>query len=455
MPYKAKLLLSFFSYLFLVTNAHAQFIINTVAGNGTGAYMGDNGLAINAELYGPRAICMDASGDLYMADCYNQTIRKIDHSSGIITTVAGIRFGGFSGDNGLAINAQFDFPVGVYVDKNENIYIADQGNDRIRMVKKTTGIITTIAGTGVQGFSGDSILAVNTQLNQPTSVCTDDSGNIYIADEQNNRIRMIDHQTNKIYTIAGTGIAGFSGDSGLAIDAQLDDPLGICLDASGNLYIGDNARIRKVDANTHIITTVVGNGTVGNSGDMGSPLNAEIGAPTCVYVDTSNNLYIVDEASRVIRKVDLDVNIITTVAGNGTFGFYGDMGDPVNAEFNEPFGLCIDATGNIYISDMYSDRIREIIDTSTTSVKKMPSQTLVEVYPNPSNGNFTINATLSNSKEAAIQILNALGQTVYQQTATLLSSKLNTQLHLSLAPGIYTLHVKGDGDTGFVQKLVL
>ncbi len=454
--YKPKALACFLIFICAFSQSKGQAIINTIAGNGHPGYSGDNALAVNAELSGPAGICADAAGNLYIPDFLNSVIRKVDHTTGIITTIAGNGTPGFAGDSGLATHAELFYPYCVFVDHSNNIYIADAGNNRIRKIDQSSGIISTIAGSGAAGFSGDNGPATNALLSYPTSVCADDTGNIYIADLANNRVRMINHNDNTITTIAGS-TAAFFGDSGLAVNAKMNQPWGICLDASNDIYIADygNYRVRKIDANTHIIMTVAGNGTSGNSGNDVDALSAQLKGPVAVYVDVNNNLYISDQTSSMVRRVNPNTRIITTISGDGNQGYSGDMHDPVNAELNGPSGICADAAGDIYIADFQNQRVRKITGLpSAVNKEALPAGNL-NVWPNPSNGNFTVTATLSNSKEASIQVFNTLGQMLYLQTSTLQSGKLNTQLHLSLAPGIYTLHVKGDESAEFVQKLML
>ena len=214
-------------------------IITTIAGNGIAGYSGDGGLATNAELNNPYGVAVDSNGNIYIADTNNNRIRKVNSTTGIITTIAGNGTAGYSGDGGLATNAELYYPYGVAVDSNGNIYIADTYNNRIRKVNSTTGIITTIAGNGTAGYSGDGGPATNAQLNYPYGVAVDSSGNIYIADTDNNRIRKVNSTTGIITTIAGNGNPGYSGDGGPATNAELYDPSGVAVDSNGNIYIAD------------------------------------------------------------------------------------------------------------------------------------------------------------------------------------------------------------------------
>jgi len=335
-------------------------IITTVAGNGTWGYSGDGGLATNASLWGPHGVAVDTGGNLYIADLVNHRIRKVD-TSGIITTVAGNGTYGYSGDGGPATNASLWWPSGIAVDANGSLYIADIGNHRIRKVD-TSGIITTVAGNGNSVYSGDGGPATNASLRDPADVAVDASGNLYIADRDNQRIRKVD-TLGIITTMAGNGTYGYSGDGGPATSASLWLPPDVAVDASGNLYIADSdsQRIRKVDT-SGIITTVAGNGTRGYGGDGGPATNASLRYPEGVALDANGNLYIADTRNERIRKVDT-WGIITTVAGNGTRGCSGDGGPATNASLRWPWGVALDANGNLYIADMDNHRIRKV-DTS-------------------------------------------------------------------------------------------
>ena len=353
-------------------------IITTVAGNGNKTYAGDGGAATNASLDEPTGVALDASGNLYIADLINNRIRKVD-TNGIITTVAGNGFSSSLGDGGLATNAWLAAPQGVALDACGDLFIADQGNNRIREVG-TNGIITTVAGNGSGTYAGDGGAATSASLHNPSGVALDAAGNLYIADSQNCRIRKVD--TNHIITtVVGNGNAGYSGDGGAATRVSLNAPAGVALVAAGNLYIADalNERIRKVDTNG-IITTVAGNGAeITNvedglisgtySGEGGAATNAGLYSPLGVALDAVGNLYIADYLNVRIRKVDTN-GIITTVAGNGAYtsqggfiisGTYsGDGGAATNAGLSDPFGVALDAVGNLYIADAINNRIREV-----------------------------------------------------------------------------------------------
>lgn len=273
-------------------------------------------------------------------------------AQGIITTVAGTGSPGFSGDGGPATQAQIYGPYELAVDSTGNLYIADRGNERVRKVD-INGMITTVAGTGIRGLSPDGTLATQAQLNFPSGVAFDGSGNLYIVGNENHRVLKVD--TNGIITtVAGSGGMGdsagsYSGDGAPATQAHLYDPVDVAFDSSGNMYIADygNRRVRKVDANG-IITTVAGTGITVFNGDNILATQAQLGCPYGVAVDSADNLYIADCWHNRIRKVDKN-GVITTVAGTGSPGFSGDGGPATQAQLNSPYRIVLDGTGNFYI----------------------------------------------------------------------------------------------------------
>jgi sugar lactone lactonase YvrE len=341
-------------------------IISTVAGNGSAEFSGDGGSATAAGLYFPVGVALDASGSLYIADSYNNRIRKVAAGSGIISTVAGNGTAGFLGDGGPATTAGLASPRGVALDPSGNLYITDSGNRRIREVAAGSGIISTVAGNGTGEFSGDGGPATAAGLFSVTSPALDASGNLYIADTYNYRIRKVVAESGIISTVAGNGSAGFSGDGGPATAAGLARPFGLALDASGNLYFADtdNYRIRKVTAGSGIISTVAGNGSTGFSGD-GGPATAARLSPVGVALDASGNLYFT--GNNRIRKVTAGSGIISTVAGNSSTGFSGDGGPATAAGLNFPYGVALDASGNLYIADSLSNRVRAVLACITVA----------------------------------------------------------------------------------------
>lgn len=342
--------------------------INTVAGSNAQGFSGDGGPATSAALNQPPFVAIDPSGNLYIADAGNNRIRKVD-GLGIITTFAGNGTAGFSGDGGPATAASLNNPIGVNFDAAGNLYIADTPNERVRKVD-TAGVITTIAGNGAAGFSGDGGPATAAAFYNPVRTIADNAGNVYVADQSNHRVRRIDAATGIITTVAGNGAGNpqngaFSGDGGPATQASLNNPTALALDAAGNLYLSDqfNQRVRKVDTNG-IITTVAGNGTQGFLGDGGPATSAQLNYPGGLAIDSAGNLYINDDLNYKVRVVSSS-GVITTVAGSGMRGFSGEGGPAIAAAFNGNFGLALDSAGNLYIADSGNNRIRRVAGLST------------------------------------------------------------------------------------------
>lgn len=329
-------------------------LITTVAGNGTAGFAGDGGIATTGEVYTPYGVAADSAGNVLIADTVNAHIRKVD-TNGIMTTVAGKSLPGYSGDGGAATNASLHDPNGVAVDTGGNVFIADTANYRIRKVD-TNGIITTVAGNGSPVFSGDGGAATNAGLNYPRGVALDANGNLFIADTSDNRVRKVD--TNGfITTVAGKSGSGFSGDGGAATNASLNSPRGVALDGAGNLFIADyaNCRVRKIDT-YGVITTIAGDGSGTYSGDGGLATNAGL-VPYGVSVDAYGDVFVADNNNNRIRQVD-PYGIITTVAGTNLSGFSGDGEAATNARLYQPRGLAMDSYGRTLIADTSNNRIR-------------------------------------------------------------------------------------------------
>ena len=291
-------------------------------------------------------------GQLYIADTANNVVRRVD-SNGVISNFAGTGTAGSSGDGSAATGAQLNGPQGLAVDSAGNLYIADTQNNRVRKV--SGGTISTVAGSGTAGFAGDGAAAASAQLNLPFGVAVDTAGNLYIAEFGNNRVRKVT-AGGTISTLAGNGVSGYSGDGGQATGAMLNGPQGVAVDTAGNVYIADtgNNRVRKVAPNG-TITTVAGNGIAGFS-DGGSAVNAQVGNPVAVAVDSAGNLYIADGSARV-RKVFAS-GLITTIAGNGTNGYTGDGGIATSARLNGPSALAVDSAGNVWVADTLNNAVR-------------------------------------------------------------------------------------------------
>jgi sugar lactone lactonase YvrE len=322
----------------------------------SGAQTPQSGIqATAATLALPAGVAYDSAGNLYLADLNNHIIREVN-IAGIAITVAGTGEQGFSGDGGTATSALLDSPAGVAVDGAGNIYISDTHNHRIRKV--SGGTITTIAGTGVAGFSGDNGQAVSATLNNPTALAVDSNGNLYIADTDNHRIRKITGTT--ISTIAGSGEQFFSGDGAAAIAAGLDSPNGVAVDAAGNIYIGDtrNQRIRVVNS-SGTVSTLAGNGSKAYAGDGGAAAGSSLARPRGLSVDAQGNIYFADSDNNTIRLI-ANTGTITTVAGNGSQGFSGDGGAATSATLDTPRAPAVQAAGVFALSDTNNNLIREV-----------------------------------------------------------------------------------------------
>jgi uncharacterized protein (TIGR03437 family) len=330
-------------------------MITTVAGSGAEGFFGDGGLAVSAKFNGLSGIAVDGAGDLFIADTFNARIREV--TNGVINTVVGTGFLGFGGDGKQAILATMNSPVGVAVDSSGDIFIADRNNYRIRKVA-AGGVMGTLAGNGIQSYSGDNGPATAAQMNQPAGMAVDGSGNVFVADTANSVVRVIS-PGGVITTFAGTGIAGFSGDTGQAFGAQLNSPSAVAVDAGGNVYIADtlNSRIRKV-LPSGVITTVAGGGSA--LGDGGPATSAVLSLPHGVAVDPAGNLFISDTGTARIREVSAADGTISTVAGNGTVGYSGDAGPATSAQLNSPFGIAVDAADNVFIADSGNNVIRRV-----------------------------------------------------------------------------------------------
>ena len=342
-------------------------IISTVAGTGTAGYSGDGAAATSAQLDNIGALDIDSSGNLYITA--GSRIRRITSSTGTISTIAGTGTPGYSGDGGAATSAQLDSPVALTVDSSGNVFLADEAfsNNRVRKITGSTGVISTVAGTGSTGYSGDGGSALSADINAPYGLTTDSSGNLYIADTGNHRLRMVAVSTGVISTIAGTGSAGYSGDGSAATSAKLNGPAGIAMDTSGNFYISDanNHRIRKITASNGVISTIAGTGGTGwgnggYSGDAGPATSAQLNNPQAVALDSAGNVYISDSFNHRIRKITVSTGTISTVAGTGASGYSGDGGAATLAQLDRPLGLALDSSGNLYFVDSRNSRIRKV-----------------------------------------------------------------------------------------------
>jgi len=388
-------------------------------------------------------------------------------SAQIIKTVAG--GGSSSGDGGPAVSAQLNAPIGVAVDNAGNLFIAEMLNARIRRVDAATQVITTVAGTGTHAFSVDGGPATSTELYAPYGIAFDPAGNLLIADgfpflvsAGDNRIRRVDAATQIMTTAAGSPgphacskCVTFSGDGGPATSAELNRPFGVAVDGAGNLFIADfgNSRIRRVDAATHVINTVVGTQGFGFSGDGGLAASATLAGPADVAVDGEGNLFIADSGNSRIRRVDAATQVITTVAGNGTYGFSGDGGPATAAELAFPTGIAVDRVGNLFIADPINNRIREVVASQDTT----PPVTTATALPGPNtngwnNTNVTVslNSTDSESGGSGVkQIQYALTGAQSVDTQTVPASAASVTIS---AEGMTTLNYFGTDNAGNAEQ---
>jgi sugar lactone lactonase YvrE len=328
--------------------------ISTIAGSGSSGFCGDGGPATSACLNFPIGVAVNGNNNLFIADTFNNRVRQFK-SPGAITTVAGSGLRDFCGDRGPASSACLNVPEAVAVDGDGNLFIADTFNNRVRKVS-ASGIITTVAGNGTADFCCDNGAATSACLNFPRGVVTDDKGNLFIADTFNHRVRRV--AKGIITTVAGNGSPAFCGDNGAAISACLQFPVAVVIDTDGSLFVTDlgNQRIRKIHRGT--ITTVAGNGAIGFCGDGGQATSACLSSPVGIAVDTGGNLFIADTNNHRIRQVDISGKIYT-VAGNGTPGFCGDGGPAISACLNGPTGVALD-NNDLFIADQQNSRIRRV-----------------------------------------------------------------------------------------------
>ncbi len=403
---------------------------------GTGGYFGDGYTSTDALLHGPEAVAVDKAGNVYIVDHHNARVRKVFKSTGIIVTFAGNGTGGNNGDGSAATSAEID-PTGVAADMRGNVFISDANFGVVRKVNKL-GIISRYAGVGTYGYSGNGGPATSAKLAAPSGLCTDAASNLYICDAANHVIRKVD-TFGVITTVAGNDTAGYSGDGSLAIHASLDSPYAVAVDRLGNVYIADhnNNVIRMVDAATGIIGTIAGTaGVYGYTGDNGPATAATLNSPCGIAVDTSYNVFISDADNNVIRKIDNMTGVISTTIGNGFAGFGGDLGDPLGANLYHPYGIANDTFGTIYIADASNQRVRKVYNT-TVGVHEVANNAGIEVYPNPIANEINVSGLSSNDK---VQVYDLLGKAVSAVWAVTTNGSQTFTVG-NLAAGVYVLQV--------------
>ena len=411
--------------------------------------------ASGSAIYDPNGLIFDVHDNLYVSSPGNHTIVKID-TSGIVTIIAGTGSPGFSGDGGPATNAKLNEPIGIAVDSSGNIFFADNQNQRVRKIDAVTGIISTIVGTGpggvsTGGYSGDGGLASAAQLNAPSSICFDNLGNLYISDLQNYRIRKV-NLFGIISTVAGNGVLGDSGDGGLAIAAKIF-PTCICIDNSRNLYLSNfgagtsGNNVRKIDT-FGIISTIAGDSTsCSYNGDGIDATTAQLG----VYYLSINNgaLYLSDYCNNRIRKID-NLGFIHTVAGNGIMGNTGNGGPADSAEIDHPYGIAFDHCGNLYIAQVNNPCIRKVTFNSacTPLLTSEIATTEITIYPNPATSELHIDGVKAQTNYSLINVIG-----IIEQSGTLKpgNNSINIQ---SLPPGMYLLQLTDNEGGKTMRKIV-
>jgi len=431
--------------LFVFANSFGQRI-NTIAGTGVGGYNGDGIQATAAELNNPDGMSLDNSGNIYISEPTNSRIRKIT-PTGIISTIAGNGTAGYSGDGLQATATEINNPTDVVVDSHGNVFIADEHNHRIRMVN-TSGVISTVAGNGTAGYSGDGFQATAAELDYPAGVYVDAAGNMFIADYMNSVIRKV-NTSGVISTIAGNGGIGYTSDGVAATSSELNYPIGVTTDPAGNVIIADNSnnRIRLVNT-SGIISTIGGNGVIGFNGDGGAATSAELNWPTRVSVDAAGNILIADWGNGAVRQINTS-GTIHTLAGTGTQGYSGDGGLATAAELSHPCGAVVDGSGNIFIDDEQNHRVRKI--NTTEGVNEVLNNSIIKIYPNPSTQ--FLNITFSEKEgNLTIKVMDIAGKEVLSTPSNGLQSVVSLNVS-NLASGLYFLNVKGV-NTNLTEKFI-
>jgi len=353
-----------------VPAAAGRAILKTIAGNGATGFAGDMGAATGARLNRPYGLTVDAGGNLYILDQHNFRVREVD-ASATITTIAGDGVRNFYGDGDLASQAEISKGYAVAVDAAGNFYIADTENQRIRRVDRGTGVISTVAGTGVAGYNGDGMASATAELSNPQGVAVDMAGNLYIADTGNHRIRKVSVASGVITTISGTSAGADTADGVPVVNAELDTPVALAVDSDGNVYFSDSGAVsyvRRIDAATGMVNTVAGTGTQGYSGDGIAATAAQLNNPQGIALDGSGNLYIADAGNFRVRKVDVANGIISTVAGSGVSASNGDGGEAAAGAFVEPVGVAVDSLGNVYVADAGAAAVRGVVPNVVATV---------------------------------------------------------------------------------------
>jgi sugar lactone lactonase YvrE len=425
--------------------------IFTVAGNGTMGYTGDHGLADSAQLDFPSAVAVDSVGNIYFCDRDNHVIRKVDTNQ-IITTFAGNGYPGSEGDGGLAIDAEFSAPYGITLDKAGNIYIADE---YMRKIDISTGIITNFAGGGTNnpGDGGAASEALTESIGQ---IAFDGIGNLYITDGRHASIRKVD-TSGIITTVAGSDTMGCSGDGGPATSAELNMPRGVAIDTGGNIFIADfqNHNIRRVDAQTGLISTISGDpfgNDGGYSGDNGPASRAVLMTPNQLAFDAGGDLFIDDPQNQSVRVINT-LGIIFTIAGqNQSNGMPPDSltdadGIPAtDATLRSPYEIAIDQQNNLYIAEADNFKVRKVDFGGTAGIQSTAGTISFHTYPNPASELLYVESASLGEGKISYAVYNVAGQLVsLPYTLAANQVQFNTS---KLAPGMYYIHVVSDAGNG-------
>ncbi|HKQ77989.1 MAG TPA: hypothetical protein VJ810_30105, partial [Blastocatellia bacterium] len=444
----------------------ASLIVDAFAGTGGAGDSGDGGPAIAARL-SPFGLAVDAAGNLLVADDEAHRVRRIT-PGGTINAFAGNGALGASGDGAGAVNAAMNVPQDVVVDAAGNVYISDSNNHRVRRVAPN-GVITTYAGTGVPDFGGDGGPAAQARLSLPTGLALDSAGNLYIADSGNARVRKVTASTGVITTVAGNGLVGFSGDGGQATEATFKLPFGVAVDRNGALYICDTRdnRIRRVGTNG-VITTICGTGVAGYNGDGRPALGAQIGSGGFMTTDSDGNLYFADFLNHRIRKITVSTGIITTIAGTGIAGTFGDGSDPASMQIFLPTDVALGPGGVIYVADWGNFRIRKIQPTAGfRTVASVSAASFLGEALSPESIAAAFGQNLATSFQGAnsfplptslngttVRVRDSLGIERLARLFIVSATQVNFEVPPSTATGVATMTItSGDGSvsTGVVQ----
>ncbi len=446
--------LCFVLFSLVASISHGQ-VITSIAGNGTSGIAGEGGPATNAGFSFLAGVTTDKWGNIYVASVYNSVIQKID-TIGILSRFAGNGFSGYSGDGSPATAASLDLnlTVGLAIDVVGDVYIACGGT--VRKVNNS-GIISTVAGNNIYGYSGDGGPATAAQFASITGICFDKAGNLYIADDQNYNIRMV-NAAGIISTFVGTGTPGFSGDGGPASAAQIKTPDGIACDDTGNLYIADgiNGRIRKV--NTYGIITSVAGGNPDAMGPCcywGCPATSLNLSPAGVAIDHEGNIYVADIVDDVVQKITPD-GLAYAIAGNCTTGYSGDGGPATAAQLHSPTMICLDKRGNLLIADKGNRRIRKVWLDGTVHTPPAPTRPLAPallIAPNPvTQKNISCTVQSDTNESASLLITDVLGRVVTTASCT---TNTAANISLPLPSGMYFISATTASGLKMSAKIVV